>query len=64
MSISILRLPDVQARTGLSRSLIYDLAKNERFPKQVSLGSRAVGWLESEVDTWLEERIAESRIAP
>ena len=32
-----------------------------RFPRPVSLGSRAVGWIEAEVDEWIRERIAESR---
>ena len=57
----ILRLPDVKQRTGLSRSTIYALIKDELFPKHISLGARAVGWLESEVDTWIEDRIKFSR---
>ena len=56
-----LRLPDVQARTGLSRSTIYVRLGEGRFPRAVSLGSRAVGWIEAEVDEWIRERIAESR---
>jgi prophage regulatory protein len=61
MSQAFLRLPQVKARTGLSRSLIYDFIKNNRFPKQVALGDRAVGWVESEVNGWVEDRINESR---
>ena len=61
MSLSILRLPDVKARTGLSRSLIYLFIKEGRFPKQVSLGDRAVGWVETEIDGWVEDRIHDSR---
>ncbi len=61
MSQSILRLPQVKARTGLSRSLIYLLIKEGKFPKQVNLGDRAVGWLESEIDSWIESRIKKSR---
>ena len=56
-----LRLPEVQARTGLSRSTIYVRLDQGRFPRPVSLGSRAVGWIEAEVDEWIRERIAESR---
>ena len=56
-----LRLPEVTARTGLSRSTIQVRLAEGRFPRPVSLGSRAVGWLESEVDEWIRERIAESR---
>ena len=57
----ILRLPDVLARTGLSRSTIYVRVANGTFPKPVPLGARAVGWIESDVDTWIRERIAASR---
>lgn len=57
----ILRLDAVKARTGLSRSYIYLLITESKFPKQVSLGARAVGWVESEIDSWIEARINESR---
>ncbi len=56
-----LRLPEVIARTGLSRSTIYVRLDERRFPRPVSLGGRAVGWIESEVDEWMRERIAASR---
>lgn len=61
MANVILRLPAVKARTGLSRSSIYLWIANGKFPAPVSLGARAVGWLESEVDEWLAHRIAQSR---
>ncbi len=61
MNNTLLRLPAVQARTGLSRSTIYLRISREQFPKQVSLGERAVGWLESEIDSWVDTRIQESR---
>lgn len=57
----MLRLPEVLARTGLSRSTIYVRLDQGRFPRPVSLGGRAVGWVEAELDEWLRERIAESR---
>jgi len=57
MSIKILRLPDVITRTGLSRSTIYLQISDNRFPRPVSLGARAVGWLESDIDRWIETRI-------
>lgn len=60
-SISILRRPEVQARTGLSRSTIYLKIAQGSFPKAVSLGPRAVGWIEAEVDAWLEHQVASSR---
>lgn len=52
-----LRLPAVIERTGYSRSSIYELIKAGKFPAQVLLGPRATGWLESEVETWMQERI-------
>jgi prophage regulatory protein len=61
MVTSILRLPAVKVRTGLSRSTIYLRISEGSFPKPVSLGSRAVGWLESEVNDWLNQQIAASR---
>ena len=61
MATVILRLPNVKARTGLSRSTIYLRISEGRFPKPVSLGGRAVGWIESEVDNWLEQQIESSR---
>ncbi len=58
---TILRLPDVKRSTGLSRSTIYLRITQGTFPKPVSLGGRAVGWLEAEVQQWLERRIEASR---
>ena len=58
---TILRLPQVKARTGLSRSTIYLRISEGRFPKPVSLGGRAVGWIEAEVNDWLSEQIDNSR---
>ncbi len=60
-STTLLRLPAVQAQTGLSRSTIYLRISRGEFPKQVSLGERAVGWLESEINSWVDTRIQESR---
>jgi prophage regulatory protein len=60
MSKAILRLPVVIARTGLSRSSIYLLMSKGQFPMQVSLGERAVGWIESDIDSWVESRTKKS----
>jgi prophage regulatory protein len=57
----VLRLPQVCAATGLRRSFIYQLQAQNRFPNRIKIGARAVGWLESEVQEWLIERIAQSR---
>ena len=61
MANAILRLPLVKARTGLSRSTIYLRITEGSFPKSVSLGARAVGWLESDIEQWLTSRVEESR---
>ena len=58
MEQHILRLPTVKAITGLSRSTIYLRMSEGSFPRQVNLGSRAVGWLVSEIDHWIEEKLA------
>ncbi|MBQ0726997.1 MAG: AlpA family transcriptional regulator [Thalassolituus oleivorans] len=55
----ILRLPEVIAKTGLGRSTIYKLISEDLFPKSVPLMPRVVGWIESEVEEWILERIAE-----
>lgn len=54
MAERILRRPDVENLTGLSRSTIYDWMKKGAFPKPVALGARLVGWRQSEIDAWLE----------
>jgi prophage regulatory protein len=65
MTKAILRLPAVQARTGLSRSTIYLHVNQGTFPQPVSiLGARAVGWVSTEIDEWLERRIESSRALP
>lgn len=63
MTKVILRLPTVIARTGLSRSTIYLRVTAGTFPRPVSLGGRAVGWVEAEVQEWVEQQIALSRQA-
>ncbi|HCU89252.1 MAG TPA: DNA-binding protein [Gammaproteobacteria bacterium] len=54
MTETILRRPDVEKRCGLSRSTIYQLMTEGRFPRPLKLGKRAVGWRESDVADWLE----------
>jgi prophage regulatory protein len=57
----ILRLPNVLDRTGLSRSTVYQRVTEGRFPRPVSLGTRAVGWIETEVEEWIARQIEASR---
>jgi prophage regulatory protein len=61
MATEILRLPAVKARTGLSRSTIYLWVSECKFPQPISLGDRAVGWVEAEIDNWLKLQIKKSR---
>jgi prophage regulatory protein len=54
-----LKLKEVMAKTALSRSNIYRKMNDGCFPKSINLGDRAVAWLESEVDEWMELCLAE-----
>jgi prophage regulatory protein len=56
MTYKILRRRDVERVTGLSRSTIYDWMRRNQFPKSIALGSRLVGWRESDIAAWLEAR--------
>jgi prophage regulatory protein len=58
----ILRRKQVEARTGLSRSTIYARIAEGLFPRPIDLGGgRAVGWLEAEINDWVQSRIEQSR---
>lgn len=54
--IRLLRRREVEARTGLSRSTLYDWMKRGEFPKPVKLGTRIVAWRETDIVAWLESR--------
>lgn len=56
MAEKLLRRPEVEARTGLSRSTLYDWMKRGEFPQPVKLGTRLVAWRESDVTAWLDSR--------
>ncbi|EGQ8174518.1 AlpA family transcriptional regulator [Vibrio vulnificus] len=53
-----LKLKEVMEKTALSRSAIYRKMNEDQFPQSISLGDRAVAWVESEVDEWMEECLA------
>jgi len=55
----LVRLPQVVARTSLSRSTIYEMMGKRRFPRPVKLNLRSNGWVEAEISHWLAARIAE-----
>lgn len=63
MSQKVIRLPKVKEKVGLSRSSIYLRIAQGKFPTSISLGDRAVGWLEADIEQWLDERIAASKVA-
>lgn len=56
-----LRLRNVINTTGLSRSSIYLLMRDDKFPRNILLGARSVGWTQSSIDQWIEGRIAASQ---
>lgn len=61
--VSFLRLPEVKAITGLSKSSLYGLIRDKNFPPPVHLGPRAVAWVRSEVRQWAAQRVHASRSA-
>lgn len=58
MSHRILRMRDMLDKTGFSRAQAYKLMNKNEFPIPIKLGAKAIGWIEAEVDNWIEERIA------
>lgn len=54
--MGVLRLPQVISLVGLSRSSIYLAIAKGQFPRQVQLGTRAVGWRRSDIEQWLAQR--------
>lgn len=56
MAKKLLKIIDVIERTACSRTAIYEKMKHGAFPKQFKLGERAVAWLESDIDAWIEQQ--------
>lgn len=56
---TLIRIPKVESMTGLGRHTIYRKVKDGTFPKPVMLGERASVWLETEVEEWLQSKIAQ-----
>ena len=54
MALRIMRLTEVKAVTGLSKTTIYRFEKEGRFPSRVSLGARSVGWFEDDIQSFLQ----------
>jgi prophage regulatory protein len=57
----IIKLPKVCELTGLSKSSIYEKMSNDEFPKSIAISTRSVGWLLSEVNTFIQSKVVESR---
>lgn len=60
---NLLKLPAVQAKTCKTTSRIYAEMAEGTFPKPIKIGSRAVAWVESEIDAWIESKIADREAA-
>ncbi|GEP55356.1 helix-turn-helix transcriptional regulator [Reyranella soli] len=54
--MGVIRIQEVMVKSKLSRSTIYSLCIQGLFPPPRKIGVRAVGWIESEVDHWMEAR--------
>ena len=61
--MKIITVEQVSAKTTLSRATIYAYSKMGRFPASVQVGIRQVGWLETEIDAWLQDRIDNRRVS-
>ncbi|CAI1805730.1 helix-turn-helix transcriptional regulator [Serratia ficaria] len=61
MANTLIRLPEVQRRTGYSKAWLYRLMSQGEFPTSVKIGTRAIAFVESEIDEWVDQRIVESR---
>jgi prophage regulatory protein len=59
---AFLRLPQVIARVGLKGTRIYQLVGDGDFPPPIKIGDRAVAWLESEVEQWIQKRASRPRV--
>lgn len=57
----LIRVPEVLRRVGFSRTTMYELIKEGRFPDKIIIGARAVAFVESEIDAWIENTISDSR---
>lgn len=61
--LNILRFPEVVRKTGISRTGVYEKIRAGTFPEPILLGARAVGFVESEVDDFIESLIKNSRFS-
>ncbi|MEI2605274.1 AlpA family transcriptional regulator [Erwinia aphidicola] len=57
----LIRMPEVLSKTGYRKSWVYRLISENKFPKPIKLGRRAVAFIEIEVDEWILQKISQSR---
>ncbi len=62
--LRVLRLPEVIQKTGLARTTLYMMSRDGKFPVSISLGGKAMGWIESEIDQWIAELMAARKPKP
>ena len=60
-NVRLIRRKEVQAKTGLGASSIYAMMQQGTFPKAVNISERRVAWIESDIDKWIAERVANHR---
>ena len=58
---NLIRIPEVQKITGMSRAGIYKAMASGVFPTQIPIGDRAVAWIDDEVFEWRDARIEDAR---
>ena len=57
-NLNIIRLPELCKKIGMSKPSVYRLMKQGHFPNSIQIsGARSVGWIEAEVDSWIESRM-------
>lgn len=62
MTTKLMKLPTVLTHVAISRSKLYAQIKAGTFPQPISLGGRAVAWIEEEVQDWIDAAVAKSRV--
>lgn len=62
--MKVLRIKEVCSRVALSRTLVYEMMAQRRFPSAIRIGKRASGWLESEINEWIDEQAAKRKAQP
>lgn len=62
-NVRLIRRKEVQDKTGIGASSIYAMMKKGEFPQCLNLSERRVAWIESDIDQWIAERIANHKAA-